>query len=138
MVGRLVPGSFLFFELVLHMVKASGQHLSFDIFWYTWFGTYIKNRLYIISGWSGDVHNFDFSEKRSRTSFSITFCVWFFKKSLSHQILLSLLLEILGNMCIAIICCPFSDVINFLIKPFFYITKYSGKNCKYLKNKMSF
>ena len=37
-------------------------------------------------------------------------------------------LEILGNMCIVIICCPIYDVMNFgiktnpLIKPFFYIT----------------
>ena len=42
---------------------------------------------------------------------------------------LSFLLEILGNMCIATICCPVCDVISletnhaFLIKSFFYITK---------------
>ena len=42
---------------------------------------------------------------------------------------LPLLLEILGNMCIAIVCKPGCDVINFkinlifLIKPFFYMTK---------------
>ena len=54
---------------------------------------------------------------------------------------LSLLLEILGNVCIVSICCPVCDVINFeinlsfLIKPFFYITKKSGQKCEYLKKK---
>ena len=57
--------------------------------------------------------------------------------------LVALLLEILGNMCIVIICCPDSDTINFeindsyLIK-LFYITKKSGQKWKYLKNKKSF
>ena len=57
---------------------------------------------------------------------------------------LSLLHEILGNMCIIIICYPVCDVINFeikhsfLIKLFFYIIKKSGWKCKYLKNKKSF
>ena len=31
--GRLVLDLILFFEKVLHQVKASGQHLSFSIFW---------------------------------------------------------------------------------------------------------
>ena len=50
---------------------------------------------------------------------------------------LPLLLKILGNMCIVTICCSFCKVIycvikvNFCIKPFFYITKKSGQNCKY-------
>ena len=30
---RLVPGLFLFFEKALYKTKASGQHLSFKIFW---------------------------------------------------------------------------------------------------------
>ena len=46
---------------------------------------------------------------------------------------LSLLLEIFGNMCILIIWCRFSDIINFeikhsvLVKPLFNISKSSGK-----------
>ena len=42
---------------------------------------------------------------------------------------LPLLFEILGNMCIVIICCLVCDIINlkinhsFLIEPFFYMTK---------------
>ena len=57
---------------------------------------------------------------------------------------LTLPLQILGNMCIAIIFCTVCDVKNFqidysfLIKPFFYITKMSGQKCKYLKSKKSF
>ena len=52
--------------------------------------------------------------------------------------------EIMGNMCIVIICCPVYDVANFEInrnlpiESHFYITKKSGQNCKYLKNKKSF
>ena len=58
---------------------------------------------------------------------------------------LPLLLEILGNMCVQFICYTLVwDVTNFginfssLIKPFFYITKKSGKKCKYLKNVKNF
>ena len=58
------------------------------------------------------------------------FVVWF-----------TLLLEILGNMCIAIVCFPICDVINFeinlifVIKPFFCMTKTSRQKFKYLENK---
>ena len=50
----------------------------------------------------------------------------------------TLLLDILGNMCIVIISCPVSEVINFKIKLFFYRTKKSGQKCKYFKNEKSF
>ena len=52
-----------------------------------------------------------------------------------------LLLEIFGNMCIAIVFLPSYDVIDFeinliiLIKPFFYITKKSIQKRKYLEKK---
>ena len=83
------------------------------------------------------------------SSFSTTFCVWLFKKNVSHVIFfnwssfivwLPSLLEIL---CICIlqlfVCFPGCDVVNFevnfifLIKPFFCMTKKSRK--KYLENK---
>ena len=57
---------------------------------------------------------------------------------------LPLLLEILGNMCIAIVCFSGCDVINFeiklvcLIKPFFYMIKKLRKRFKYLENKKRF
>ena len=51
--------------------------------------------------------------------------------------------EILGNICIAIICFPGCDVVNFeinlifLIKIFFYMTKKSKQKFKYLKKEKS-
>ena len=57
---------------------------------------------------------------------------------------LPLLLETLGNMCIAIVFVPGCNVINleisliFLITPFFYITKKSRQKFKYLDNRKSF
>ena len=63
---------------------------------------------------------------------------------LADQISVCGCLDILGYMCIAIISCPVCDVINFeinhnfLVKPFFYITKKSGQKCNYLKNEKNF
>ena len=37
---------FLFFKKALYKVKASGQHLSFNIFWQTLAWTYNKSKLY--------------------------------------------------------------------------------------------
>ena len=54
----------------------------------------------------------------------------------SFIVWLPLLLEIFGNMCIAIVCWPGFDVINFktnltfLIKPFLYMTKMSRQKLK--------
>ena len=53
---------------------------------------------------------------------------------------LPLILEILGNMYIAIVCFPGCEVINFecslifLIRPFFYMIKKSRQKFKYLAN----
>ena len=64
------------------------------------------------------------------------FIIWSF--------LLPLLLEILGNMCIAIVSFPGSDVINFeinhifLIKPFFYMAKIRTKRALKVKWKAFF
>ena len=63
---------------------------------------------------------------------------------LTGQVSLSLLLETLGNMCIAIVCFPSRDVINFeinlifLIKAFFCMTKNSRQKFKYLESEKSF
>ena len=57
---------------------------------------------------------------------------------------LLLLLEILGNMCMAIVFVPDSDVINFkinlgfLIKPFFYLIKKSRWKFRYLEIEKNF
>ena len=89
--------------------------------------------------------------KRSGNSFSTKFYGWLFKR-ISHHIFDSInspnfivwfpsLLEILGNICIAVICYPVCDVrtfeikLSFLIKPFFYVTKTSGQNVNHLRTK---
>ena len=41
--GRLVPELFLFYKKAIRKVKASGQYLSFNTFWYTSISTYKKN-----------------------------------------------------------------------------------------------
>ena len=83
------------------------------------------------------------NKKRSGTSFPISCFACFLTKIFlmlyfiiwpNFIVRLPLLLEILGNMCIAMICCPVCDVItfeinyNFVIKPFFNISKKSEKN----------
>ena len=84
---------------------------------------------------------FCFFRKRSGNSFPATFFVWFFKKNmflifyyfswLNSIVLLPSHSNRMGNMSIAVVCFPGSDVINvktnliFLIKPFFYMTKKS-------------
>ena len=78
----------------------------------------------------------DFSRKMFLMLYSIdwpNFIVW-------H----SSLLEVLGNVCIPIVCFPSCDVINFeinlvlLIKSLFYMNKKSKQKSKYLENKKSF
>ena len=60
---------------------------------------------------------------------------------LTDQISVSGCLEIFGNMYIVIICFLVCDIISFeiklsfLIKPFSYMTKKSGRKLKYLQNK---
>ena len=57
---------------------------------------------------------------------------------------LPLVLDILGNMCIAIVCFPGCDLINFeinlifLIKQFFYRTKMLRLKFKDIENEKSF
>ena len=79
---------------------------------------------------------YDFSRKMFLILYSINweiFVAW-----------LTLLLEILGNICIVIIYCLVCDVIDleikhsFLIKLLFYLNKKSEHKCKYLKNEKSF
>ena len=90
------------------------------------------------------------TNKTAGTSLSASFYAWFLKKSISlltGQISLSdclLTLEILGNMWIAIVFFAVCEVIrfeinlDFLIKPFSYMSKTFRTKLKYLKNKKSF
>ena len=90
--------------------------------------------------WSKKMFNFDLLEKRLGIvfpphivyDFSREMFVMLYSSNWPNFIVwLALLLEILGDMCIAIIYFSGCDVINFeinlifLIKPFFYITKNS-------------
>ena len=58
--------------------------------------------------------------------------------------LLSVHLEILGNMCVAVVCFSGCDVVNleikliYLIKPFFYLSKKLREKLKYMENEKSF
>ena len=72
--------------------------------------------------------------KKSRISFSITICVWFFKKSISHVIFIKFHCLVAFNFWdiaqyVYCNCFPVDDVVNFkmnlsfLIKPFSCKTK---------------
>ena len=141
---------------MLYDVKASGL-------WSTAYFRYIsialilaysKNKLYkTLDYWSRNMFNFEFLEKYlgivSPPYFVYDFSrkmflVLYFLNWPSFLFWLSLLLEILGNICIANACFPSCDVINFetnlifLIKLFFYMTKKSRQEFKYLENKRGF
>ena len=52
---------YFFIKKALCKVKAKGQQLTFNIFWYTSTWTCNKNKLFNISDcWSKDMLNFDF------------------------------------------------------------------------------
>ena len=113
-----------------------------------------KNKLYKTLGyWSRDILNFNFSEKGLGLDSTSHFVYDFSGKMFlmlrpinwpNFIVRLPLLLEILGNICITIICYPCCDVIKFeinlifLIKPLFYMTKKSRQKLKYLENEKSF
>ena len=103
--------------------------------------------------------NFDFSEKRLGIVAPL-YIVYYFSKKIflklysvnwpNFIVWLPLILEILGNMCIAIVCFPTCDVINFeinliflsafpyLSKAVFYMTKKSRQNLNIPKTKRNF
>ena len=148
--GRLDPCLFLFKKSFIQSKSkwSAAQYISIALK-----VAYNKNKLYKnLDYWSRDVLNFEFLQKGlgvvspthfvydlSRKVFLMlypinwpNFIVWF-----------PLLLEILSNMCIAIVCFPGCHVINFvfnlifLIKLFFCFTKNSGQIFKYLENEIS-
>ena len=113
-----------------------------------------KKKLYKTLGyWSRDMLDFNFSEKGLRLVSPPHFVDDFPRKMLlvlhsinwpNFIVWLPLLLEILGNMCITIVCWPGCDVIKFeidlifLMKLFYYITKKSRKNLNTLRTKSAF
>ena len=115
-------------------------------------------KMYSISEcWYGDMFNFDFLWKCLGLA-SPPPIVYYFPREIflmfcsinwpNFIVSFSLLLEILGNMCIVIICCSVFDVINFeinhsfLIKPFFYTYLHNNQKLrtktKHVKNEKSF
>ena len=115
--------------------------------------TYSNNKLYkTLDNTFRDMFNFDILGKSlgivSPLHFMYGFSIKLFLMLYSVNcpnfiVLLSLLLEIWTNMCIAIICEPGCDVISFeinlifLIDPFFYMTKKSRQKLKCLENERS-
>ena len=141
-IGRIVPDLFVFLKKLGTLVL-----IYLCIPWHR----HHKNKLSNISGcWSREIYaQFWFFIKRSGTSFLPYFRYDFPRKVIrmlysinwpNFIVWLFSLLEILGHMCIAIICCSAYDVINFEIncsfhiKTLFYITQTLGKKCKNLKN----
>ena len=103
--------------------------------------------------WSRDVLNFHILEKGLGIVFKPHLLYDFSRKMFlvlysinwpNSIVWSSLLLEILGNMCILIACFPGRDVINFetnlilLVKLFFYMTKKSRQKFKYPENEKGF
>ena len=115
----LVPDLFFFFFLkkkrTLSKVNASGQHISFTIFWYTSSWTYHKADCKMFQTIGPETCLTLIFYKKVWASFNIIFCVCFSNKILltlysinrpNFIVWLPLLLEILNNMCIVIICFP--------------------------------
>ena len=115
---------------------------------------YNKNKLYkTLEYWSEDMLNFDFSGKGLVIASPLHF-VCDVSRKIFHMLYsinwpnfivwLSVHLEILGNMFIAIVCFSACDVINFettlifQIKPFFFMAKNLRQNFEYLENEKRF
>ena len=106
--GRLVPNLFLFFKKALYEVMVIDLQLSFNTFRLALNLVYNKYNVY--NYWSRDMLNFDFLEKglelvslpNSLYDFSRKMFLMLYSINRSNFIVwLSLLPEILGNMCIA-------------------------------------
>ena len=125
------------FKKALYKVKASCCHLSFHIFWQI--STWVYTKVNFITLQTVDPEIYWISllvslQRYTETSFPATFCVWFLKKNVSHVLLNDQIsLPDCLYFLIALTCCPVCDVINFkinlsfLIKSFFYMTKFRTK-----------
>ena len=151
--GKLVPRCFLFFKKAL-LGKSKWSAAWFHYISIALKLVYNKNKLLkTLHYWSRDVLNFDFLDKGLGIVFSPHFVYDFSIKMFlmlysinwpNFIFWLSLLLEILGNLCVASVYQPGCDVINFkinlifLIKPFLYMSKKSIQRLKYIENEKSF
>ena len=106
---------------------------------------YIENKhLKNLGHRSRDILNFGFSEKDLEYDFSRKLFLMSYSINWTNFVVwLPLILEILGNVYIAIVCFPGYDIINFeiififLIKPFSYMQKNWRQKFKYLENEKS-
>ena len=134
------------FHKVFHKGLVKITMKKFFFFYFYW-GLFLKSQnwayLWVISLIRLLIQRyaqFQLFRKGPGNSFSIIFWVYFSRKMFltlysihwpNFIVLLPLLLEILGDMCIAIVSFLGYDLINFvinltfLIKPFFYMTKNS-------------
>ena len=97
-----------------------------------------KNKLYkTFNYWSRDMLNFKFLEKALGIVSLLCFVYDFSRKNLfmlysinqtNSVVLFHLLLDLLGNMCIATVCFPGCYFINFVIKLIFLIKLISYMN----------
>ena len=127
---------------------------KFQYVWIPFNLAYNKDKLYKTLGyWFIDMLNFDFLEKGLGIVAPPYFVYNFSRKMFLMLYSINwpnaivwwpLLFEILDTMCIAIVCFPGCDILNFeinpifLIKPFYYLTKMLRQKFKYLENKKSF
>ena len=122
-VGRLVPDFFLFFKELYIRWKQVLSTLVLIYFVRPWHGLSIKKLYNISDSWSRDILNLDYFQKGLGLASPPHFVYDFLRKiflvlSLNWPIFhvwLPLLLDIMGNICIVIICCPVCDVIIFEI-----------------------
>ena len=84
--GRLISKHFIFKKSFI-WGKNKRSAAWFQYIWIALYLAYNKNKLYkILCYWSRDTLNSDFFGKGSGNSFHTIFCVWFYKKKVSHVI----------------------------------------------------
>ena len=144
-----VPDLFLLFRKAFYEVKASGLHLCVNIFRKPSTWTFNENKLHkTLHHWFRDMISFDILEKNmglvlpphfvydfSRNMFPVSFSInW-----PTFIVWLPLLLNILGNMCIAFVRFPGCDIIHFEINLTFLLTpKSQHKSIDILRTETGF
>ena len=83
-IGRLVLDLFQFFKKALYEVKANGLELSFNHFRQSSTWQTIKTKYVKLQNIDQEICSTLIFIKGFGNSFSITFCVWFSKKNVSH------------------------------------------------------
>ena len=83
--GRLEPNLYLFFKKASYMVKSTGQHRSFNIFWQSSTGRSNESCLKFQAVYPKISTTYDFLQKGLGLVFPPHFCI-IFKKNVSHVI----------------------------------------------------